>query len=96
MAEARRTVTFGSAVGMHARPAAAISAAVAESGHSVILTSDSGASADGASVLMLLAMGVNQGDEVTIVVAGDDAERVADSVAELVGSELDSGEGEGA
>jgi len=40
---------------------------------------------------MLLTLGVKAGDEVTIAVNGDDAERVADEFAALVGSELDAG-----
>lgn len=89
MSETKRTVAFGSAVGLHARPAATIVKAASESGHSITLETAEGKKANAASLLLLLAMGVAAGDEVTITVEGDDAERVADEFAELVGSELD-------
>ncbi len=90
MTEVQRTVTFGSAVGLHARPAATIAKAAADSGHAVTLEAASGKKANAASVLMLLAMGVNQGDELTLTVSGDDAEAKADELARLVESELDT------
>lgn len=96
MATATRTVIFGSAAGMHARPAATLSTTAAGSGHAVTFKNSSGASADAASLLMLLTLGISQGDELTIEVEGDDAERVADELAALAASEIDApAEGEG-
>lgn len=92
MSEAVRTVAFGSAVGLHARPASAIAKAAGESGHRVTLASPEGKQANAASVLMLLTLGVKAGDPVTITVTGDDAEGVADGFAALVASELDTAE----
>ncbi|MCU1545416.1 MAG: HPr family phosphocarrier protein [Homoserinimonas sp.] len=90
MSEAQRTVTFGSAVGLHARPASTIAKAAADSGHAVTLESSAGKKANAASVLLLLAMGVSAGDELVLTVSGDDAEAKADELAELIGSELDA------
>jgi phosphocarrier protein len=90
MSETTRTVAFGSAVGMHARPAATIAKAAAESGHAITLESAAGKKANAASVLLLLTMGVSAGDELTITVNGDDADAVADEFAALVASELDT------
>lgn len=90
MSETTRTVAFGSAVGMHARPAAAIAKAAAESGHTITLESAAGKKANAASVLLLLAMGVSAGDELTITVSGENADAVADDFAALVSSELDT------
>jgi phosphocarrier protein HPr len=90
MTEVQRTVTFGSAVGLHARPAATIAKAAADSGQAVTLESANGKKANAASVLLLLAMGVNQGDELTLTVSGDDAEAKADELAQLIASELDA------
>lgn len=89
MTEVRRTVTFGSAIGLHARPAATIAKAAADSGHVVSLEAAGGRKANAASVLLLLAMGVNAGEELTLTVSGDDAEATADELAELIASELD-------
>jgi len=90
MSEAQRTVTFGSAVGLHARPASTIAKAAADSGHAVTLEAANGKKANAASVLLLLAMGVNQGDELILTVDGDDADATADSLAQLIASELDA------
>ena len=89
MTEVRRTVTFGSAVGLHVRPAATIAKAAADSGHAVSLEAESGKKANAASVLLLLAMGVNAGDELILTVSGDNADETADELAELIESELD-------
>jgi len=92
MSEAVRTVAFGSAVGLHARPAAAIAKAATDSGHAITLAAPSGKAVNAASVLLLLTLGVGHGDEVVVTVTGDDAEAVADSFAALVASELDPAE----
>ncbi len=89
MSEVTRTVAFGSPVGMHARPAAAIAKAAAESGDVISLASGD-KKANAASVLLLLAMGVSHGDEITITVSGDTAEATADTMAELLSSDLDA------
>lgn len=89
MSEVTRTVAFGSPVGMHARPAAAIAKAAAASGDTVSLASGD-KKANAASVLLLLAMGVSHGDEITITVSGDTAEATADTLAELLSSDLDA------
>ena len=90
MSEAQRTVTFGSAVGLHARPAATIAKAAAGSGHAVMLESATGKKANAASVLLLLAMGVSAGDELILTVSGDDADAKAEELAALIESELDA------
>lgn len=90
MSEVRRTVTFGSAVGLHVRLAATIAKAAVASGHAVTLESSTGKKANAASVLLLLAMGVNAGDELVLTVSGDDAEAQADELAQLIASELDA------
>jgi len=89
MSEASRTVTFGSTVGMHARPASVIAQAAADSGDAVSLVCGE-KKANAASVLMMLAMGVSHGDEITITVVGDNAEATANAMAELLSSDLDA------
>lgn len=90
MATAERTVVFGSAVGMHARPAATVAKAAADSGQKVTIENSAGKKANAASVLFLLALGVNHGDSVKLTVEGERAEEVADALAELMASELDA------
>lgn len=90
MSEVQRTVRFGSAVGLHARPASTIAKAAAASGHAVMLEAENGKKANAASVLLLLAMGVNAGDELVLTVSGDDADEAADELAALIESELDA------
>jgi phosphotransferase system HPr (HPr) family protein len=86
---AQRTTSIASAVGLHARPAALFSQAAAKSGHTVSLTTK-GKTIDARSILSILSLAVAHGDEVTIDVEGDDAERVADELLELLASDLDA------
>ncbi|GAB2451668.1 phosphotransferase system HPr (HPr) family protein [Conyzicola lurida] len=86
---AQRTTSIASAVGLHARPAALFSQAAAKSGHAVSLTTK-GKTVDARSILSILSLAVAHGDEVTIDVEGDDAERVADELLELLASDLDA------
>jgi phosphocarrier protein HPr len=64
--------------------------AVGASGHSVTVTKTSGESADGASILSVLALAAGHGEEVTITAEGDNAEAVAKQLGELVASNLDA------
>ncbi|MFM6974410.1 MAG: HPr family phosphocarrier protein [Agromyces sp.] len=90
MPNATRNVTVGSRVGLHARPASLFVQAVAASGHDVTISKTSGDSADGASILAVLALAVSNGDALVLDVAGDDADRVADELATLLESDLDA------
>lgn len=75
-----KSVTVGSSVGLHARPAAIISEAAAGLGVTIN-------GVDAASSLMLMTLGAKHGD--TVEVAGDDAAAV-DRIAELVEQDLDA------
>lgn len=90
MPNATRNVTVGSSVGLHARPASLFVQAVEASGHDVTISKASGDSADGASILAVLALAVGNGDELELVVEGDEADRVADELAALLESDLDA------
>ena len=66
---ASKTVKVGSTVGLHARPATIISDAAGEFDDEIILTlvgGDEDDETDAASSLMIMAMGAEHGDEVTI------------------------------
>lgn len=90
MSEARRTVTVGSRVGLHARPASLFVQAVAASGAQVTIAKAGGEAADGASILGVLALAIGHGEHVDLVVTGENAEAVADELAALVASDLDA------
>ena len=82
-----KTVTVGSAVGLHARPAALIAEAVSKSGVPVTLAAPGGNAIDAGSPLMIMTLGAKQGTEV--VVSSDDA-GVLDRIADMVATDLDA------
>ena len=82
-----KTVTVGSAVGLHARPAAVVSEAVINSGAQVTLAVDGGEPVDAGSALMIMTLGAGNGAQVTV--ASDDETAVA-TIADLVSQDLDA------
>ena len=82
-----KTVIVGSAVGLHARPAAIISEAVVNSGVPVTLSLDGGDPIDAGSALMIMTLGAGNGASVTVV---SDDESVVDTIAALVEQDLDA------
>jgi phosphocarrier protein HPr len=82
-----KTVTVGSAVGLHARPAALIAEAVSKSGVPVTLATPGGNAIDAGSPLMIMTLGAKKGAEV--VVSSDD-EAVLGQIAGLVEQDLDA------
>ncbi|WP_341954851.1 HPr family phosphocarrier protein [Salinibacterium sp. TMP30] len=85
-----RTVTIGSKVGLHARPASIFAQAVGTCGVTVMLTDSSDKTVNAASILSVLSMGIEFGDTVTLTSDDDDADTALDSLAELLASELDN------
>lgn len=84
-----RTATVASRVGLHARPAAIFTQAVAETGFDIIVTFD-GEEADAASVIEVMSLGISCGDEVTLSCEDDAAEAALDSLVELLSRDLDA------
>lgn len=82
-----RTVTVGSAVGLHARPAQIIADAAAELGSEVWLCVPGGEPVDASSALLIMTLGASKGDDVEV--SGDDAAAV-DAIAALVLQDLDA------
>ncbi|MCZ2811249.1 MULTISPECIES: HPr family phosphocarrier protein [unclassified Modestobacter] len=82
-----KTVTVGSAVGLHARPAALIAEAVSKSGVPVTLATPGGNPIDAGSPLMIMTLGAKQGTE---VVVDSEDEAVLDRIADMVASDLDA------
>ena len=82
-----QTVTVGSRIGLHARPAALIAEAVGKAGVPVTLATPGGMAVDAGSPLMIMTLGAKQGAEV--VVTTDDP-GVLDQIAGLVAQDLDA------
>ncbi|MGI8901249.1 MAG: HPr family phosphocarrier protein [Nocardioides sp.] len=82
-----KTVTVGSSVGLHARPAALIADQAGHLGSSVTLAMAGGAPVDASSALMIMTLGAKQGDSVEV--SGNDAQAV-DTIAVLVEEDLDA------
>jgi phosphocarrier protein len=81
-----RSVVVGSAVGLHARPAALIADAVTRLGRAVTIAVPGGEPVDAGSALLIMTLGARLGD--TVEVSGDDEEAV-EEIAGLVERELD-------
>jgi phosphotransferase system HPr (HPr) family protein len=86
---AERTVTIASAHGLHARPASLFVQAVTASGLPVELTKGE-KTLNAASILGVISLGIEHGDEVTLRATGDNAEAVLDSLVELLTTDFDA------
>ncbi|HEX4471731.1 MAG TPA: HPr family phosphocarrier protein [Nocardioides sp.] len=82
-----KSVVVGSAVGLHARPAAIISEAAGELGSEVLIGVPGGDPVDASSALMIMTLGAGKG--ATVEVSGDD-EADVDAIAALVEKDLDA------
>ena len=82
-----KSVVVGSAVGLHARPAAIISEAAADLDHEVLIGIPGDEAVDASSALLIMTLGAGKGD--TVEVSGDDRAAV-DAIAALVEKDLDA------
>jgi phosphocarrier protein HPr len=82
-----RTVTVGSAVGLHARPAALIAEAAGELDSEVTIGLPGDEGVDASSSLLIMTLGAANGAEVEV--SGDDQAAV-DQIADLVAKDLDA------
>ena len=81
------TVPVGSAIGLHARPAAVIAQIAGELGVPVTLATEGGEPVDAGSALMIMTLGAGHGDQVTV--ESDDEAALA-RITELVQADLDA------
>jgi phosphocarrier protein HPr len=81
------TVAVGSAIGLHARPAALIANVATELGAPVTLATPGGEPVDAGSALMIMTLGAGHGDQVTV--ESDDLSALA-KISELVATDLDA------
>ena len=84
-----RSVVIASANGLHARPASLFVQAVAASGLAVELTRGD-KTLNASSILGLISLGLQHGDEVTLHAEGDNAEAVLDDLAGFLGTDHDA------
>jgi len=82
-----KTVSVGSAVGLHARPAALIAEKAGSLGSTVTLTVPGGTPVDASSALLIMTLGAKKGDSVEV--SGDDESAVT-AIAEMVEQDLDA------
>jgi phosphocarrier protein HPr len=84
-----RLVRVGSKVGMHARPASLFAKAVARSGVRVQIAKNGQPPVNAGSLLSLLTLGAEYGEEVTLSAEGEGADEALDELAAMLGRELD-------
>jgi len=90
---ATRTVTVGSASGLHARPAALfVAAAAAASPVRVTIRTGEKKAVPAHSMLSVLSLGAKCGTEVVLEADGDGADAALDALADLLRRDLDAEE----
>ena len=82
-----RTVTLGSKSGLHARPAA-IFVQHAKAFQSQITLAKNERTANGKSILSVLSLGAEQGNQIVLKISGDDAETAANKLLPLLEGDL--------
>lgn len=83
----QRTVELPNPTGLHARPAKIFAEAAAAASDKVTV-SKGGREVNASSVLSILTLDCHQGDEITVIVEGEDAEATLDELVELIESGL--------
>ncbi|WP_371479248.1 HPr family phosphocarrier protein [Kitasatospora sp. NBC_00315] len=86
---AERRVTIGWAEGLHARPASIFVRAVTATGVPMTIAKPGGKPVNAASMLGLLGLGAEGGEEIVLASEADDAAPALDRVAKLVHDGLD-------
>ncbi len=85
-----RTVAVASKAGLHARPAAVFVKAAAEQPAKVTIRTPDGEPVDASSILSIMTLGVEQGDEVVLAAEGDRADESLDTLVSLLQRDLDA------
>lgn len=86
------TVTVGSSVGLHARPATIISEKAGELDADVTIATADGEPVEADSALLIMTLGASHGDQVTVT---SDDESAARTIADLIALDLDDPSYEG-
>ncbi|GAA4785486.1 HPr family phosphocarrier protein [Microbacterium gilvum] len=90
MSAVSRTVKIASSHGLHARPAKLFAEAAKNSGLAVTIAKGDGKPVNAASILGVISLGANTGDEVTLTVDGDGAEAVLDALTTQLETDTDA------
>ena len=85
-----RTVTIGSRVGLHARPASLFVQAAARQPVAVKVGKPGDEPVDARSILSVIALDARGGDVIVLTAEGDGADAALDELAALVASDLDA------
>ncbi|MCZ7416093.1 MULTISPECIES: HPr family phosphocarrier protein [unclassified Streptomyces] len=86
---AERRVTIGWAEGLHARPAAIFVRAATAAGVPVTIAKAESSPVNAASLLSVLGLGAEGGEEVVLASAAEDADAVLERLAKLVSEGLE-------
>ncbi|WP_055549789.1 HPr family phosphocarrier protein [Streptomyces sp. NBRC 110028] len=86
---AERRVNIGWAEGLHARPASIFVRAATAAGVPITITKAGGAPVNAASMLAVLGLGAQGGDEVVLASEAEDVEAALDRLAKLVAEGLE-------
>lgn len=86
----RRRARVATASGLHARPASLITRAVAAGGHPVQIARAGQAPVDAGSVLVLMGLRLQHGEEVELTADSAAAEPLLDELAALLSRDLDA------
>ncbi|TDD65634.1 HPr family phosphocarrier protein [Jiangella aurantiaca] len=84
-----RTAVVASKAGLHARPAAVFVKAAAEQPTKVSIRKPDGEPVDASSILSIMTLGVEQGDQVILSADGDKADQALDALVTLLERDLD-------
>ncbi|NED95406.1 HPr family phosphocarrier protein [Phytoactinopolyspora alkaliphila] len=85
-----RKAVVASKSGLHARPAAVFVKAAAEQPTKVTIRKPDGQPVDASSILSIMTLGVEQGDEVILAAEGKDASAALDALGSLLEKDLDA------
>lgn len=87
-----RTVRIGSAHGLHARPAKMFVEVAKEAGFPIEVSKGTGRAVSAASILGVIALGANQGDEITLSADSSEpsVETVLDALQVIVQTDHDA------
>ena len=85
-----RTAVVASTVGLHARPAAVFVKAAGEQPAKVRIRKGEGEPVDAASILGIMTLNVEHGDEVVLSAEGEGAEESLDALVALLERDLDA------